>query len=171
MVFITMKDDDPTIPMQSERKRFLKERLKNRGWLVSDIIDAIIDETYIFYDTITQIVNPSWSNNRVVLIGDAAHCPTLVSGQGASMAMAGAYFLSQALAENRSLDDALKDYEMTLRPHIDRIQLKARKFAPNFIPDSQWRIQAVHWATRLSDLPFIKNAIGKQFSVQSVIPS
>lgn len=171
MIFATMKNDNPTIPKQSERGQTLKNLLKNMGWLCADIGDAITDDTYIFYDTITQIVNPQWSKNRVVLIGDAAHCPTLVSGQGASMAMAGAYFLSQALDQHPILSDALHEYDAVLRPHINRIQQKAEAFAPNFVPSSQWRITMVQWMSKMIGLPIVKNIIGKQFSVESVIPS
>jgi len=171
MIFVTIKNEDPTIPIHAERNAYLKNRLKTMGWISADIGEAITDETYIFYDTITQIVNPVWSKNRVVLIGDAAHCPTLVSGQGASMAMAGAYFLNQSLSKNDTLTDALLDYDAVLRPHIDRIQQKAKTFAPNFVPSSQWRIYMVQWITRLISLPIVKNIVGKQFSVNSVIPS
>jgi len=171
MIFATMKNDNPTIPIKAERSTHLKNLLKTMDWLCADIGDAINDETYIFYDSITQIVNPQWSNNRVVLIGDAAHCPTLVSGQGASMAMAGAYFLSQALDKHVKLSDALQDYDAVLRPHIDRIQQKAENFAPNFVPSSRWRIVMVQWMSRMIGLPIVKNIIGKQFSVQSVVPA
>lgn len=171
MIFVTLQHDNPQPPPHNDRNTLLKRQLSSMGWICSDIADAIHDDTYIFYDTITQIVNPTWSKGRVVLIGDAAHCPTLVSGQGASMAMAGAYFLSQALSENDNLDLALQDYDNRLRPHIDRIQQKAQEFAPDFVPSSQWRITLIQWVMKFSNAPFVKTLIGKQFAVKSIFES
>ena len=87
------------------------------------------------------------------------------------MAMAGAYFLTQALDNHPKLADALREYDSVLRPHIERIQEKAEKFAPNFVPSSWWRIKMVQWMSKMIGLPLVKNIIGKQFSVKSVIPS
>jgi len=171
MIFITMQADAPTVPPQNQRPTVIKNRLQGMGWVCEQIADAMSDDMYIFYDTITQIVNQSWSQGRVVLIGDAAHCPTLISGQGASMAMTGAYFLAQALDNQSTVSDALVEYDARLRPHIDRIQSKARNFAPNFVPDSHWRITLIQVMMRLIGLPIVKNIVGKQFAVKSVIPA
>lgn len=171
MIFITMQNDNPNPPPHAERAKVIRERLQGMGWICPKIASAITDDTYVFYDTITQIINPCWSQGRVVLIGDAAHCPTLVSGQGASMAMAGAYFLAQSLQNTTSIPDALRDYDAVLRPHINRIQTKAKNFAPNFVPGSQLRIAIVKFMIRLIDLPFIKQVVGKQFALKSVIPA
>lgn len=171
MIFVTLKNDNPSLPSSVTRGELIKRYLESMGWMCSDIADKITDDTYIFYDTITQIVNPHWSQGRVVLVGDAAHCPTLVSGQGASMAMAGSYFLSKALSEYNNINDALLAYDKYLRPHIDRIQEKARNFAPNFVPDKPWKIWLIQTIMKFSDAPFVKSLIGKQFAVQSIFPS
>lgn len=171
MVFVIYRADDPTLPAPAGRKAELQRRLHGAGWITRQLLDALNDDDYIFYDTITQIVVPRWYNNHVVLIGDAAHCPTLISGQGASMAMAGAYYLSQALHHHAGLPDALAEYDTRLRPHIERIQRKARNFAPNFVPSGTLRIGLVHTMLRLVDLPLINTLIGKQFSVNSILDS
>lgn len=170
LVFVTHKSDESTPPAHQDRCTYLKTKLQGMGWICPIIASAMPDNLYIFYDTITQIINPSWSKGRVVLIGDAAHCPTLVSGQGASMAMAGAYFLAQALQEYDTLESALIVYDDRLRPHIEHIQDKARNFAPNFVPSSIWKIRLIEGMIRLVDLPIVKNVVGKQFAVNSIIP-
>ncbi|WAJ28494.1 FAD-dependent monooxygenase [Antarcticirhabdus aurantiaca] len=77
----------------------------------------------------------SWSRGRVLLLGDAAHSLTLVSGQGAGMAMASAERLGRAL-EAGSIEAALRRHEAELRPAIARLQGRARRSAAMFIPAS-----------------------------------
>ena len=72
----------------------------------------------------------------MVLVGDAAHCLTLISGQGAGMAMAGAYILSQELAAEAP-QAALARYDRRLRPTVLKLQERARKTAPLFIPSTK----------------------------------
>lgn len=114
---------------------------------------------------------PTWSSNRVVLIGDAASCPTLISGQGAALAMAGAYFLTEELNRDGDIQEALARYEKRLRPHVEKVQTKARKFAPTFVPGSQLQIAVTTWAMRLIDFPPVTKLFGKQLALDSIIPA
>lgn len=86
-------------------------------------------------DSLILVDLPRWSSKRVVLLGDSAHCLTLVSGQGAGMAIASAELLSQALART-SIMEALQQHEAGLRPAISRLQLRSRRMAAMFIPKS-----------------------------------
>ncbi len=79
---------------------------------------------------------PKWSQGRVLLLGDSAHCLTLVSGQGAGMALASAEMLGKALLAEADLDKALVLHEQKLRPIIGRLQARSRKMAAMFIPRS-----------------------------------
>ena len=45
----------------------------------------------------TQVRMPEWSKGRVVLIGDAAACPSPLTGQGGSIAVLSAYILAREL--------------------------------------------------------------------------
>ena len=85
-------------------------------------------------DTLTMVELPEWSKGRVLLLGDAAHCLTLVSGQGAGMALASAEMLGNALMSAPDLASALERHETALRPIIDRLQARSRKMASVFIP-------------------------------------
>lgn len=90
----------------------------------------------IVVDSLTMVDLPQWSKGRVLLLGDAAHCLTLVSGQGAGMALASAEMLAQALKECGDLTAALAHHEARLRPIIGRLQGRSRKMAAVFIPRS-----------------------------------
>ncbi len=171
MIFVVTNQPDAVVPPREQRVRHLRQMLSGKGWLIPEVLGHLHDDTPVFYDTVTQIQIPRWSSNRVALIGDAAHCPTLVSGQGASMAMTGAYFLSQELAKTDSPQEAFQSYEARLRPHIEKIQRRTRNFAPNFIPQSHLRIALLNWALRLVDLPVVSTIVGKQVSLESIIPA
>lgn len=84
-------------------------------------------------DTLTMIDLPAWSDGRVLLLGDAAHCLTLVSGQGAGMAMASAEILAEELAR-ADIDTAIAAHERRLRPAITRLQTRSRRMAGTFVP-------------------------------------
>ena len=87
-------------------------------------------------DSLTMVNLPTWSKGRFVLLGDSAHCLTLVSGQGAGMAMASAEVLAQELA-GRTVPEALAGHERRLRPAITRLQQRSRRMAAIFIPESR----------------------------------
>lgn len=95
-------------------------------------------EDPIVVDSLTMVDLPQWSKGRVLLLGDAAHCLTLVSGQGAGMALASAEMLAQALKEGGALTGALARHEARLRPIIGRLQARSRKMAAIFIPQSRF---------------------------------
>jgi 2-polyprenyl-6-methoxyphenol hydroxylase-like FAD-dependent oxidoreductase len=168
LAFVVERSRDGLIPAPPERPSVLRTHLPADRWLIGDVMANLTADSPIFMDRITQIRLPAWSQNRVVLIGDAAYCPSLVSGQGASMAMAGAYFLACELADGQEPQQAGPEYEQQLRPYIEKIQASARRFAPNFVPQSELRLQLVNWLLRLSDIPLVRNLIGKQLVLESI---
>jgi len=87
-------------------------------------------------DSLILVNLPQWSQGRVVLLGDAAHCLTLVSGQGAGMAIASAEILAQELAQ-RPVMEALAAHDARLRPSITRLQQRSRRMAALFIPEGR----------------------------------
>ncbi|MEL6525328.1 MAG: FAD-dependent oxidoreductase [Chloroflexota bacterium] len=169
LVFATFKSDTQAIAPHGQRVTALKARLGNMGWYVPEIFDSVPDDAYVFWDNMTQIQMPQWYKGRVIVIGDAAYCPTLISGQGASMAMAGAYFLSEAIDTTNHPIVAFQHMDERLRPHIDNIQQSAQNFASTFVPKSWLRIYLVNIVLRFSNLPWFKSLIGKQFTVNSIL--
>ncbi|OYX86390.1 MAG: 2-polyprenyl-6-methoxyphenol hydroxylase, partial [Azorhizobium sp. 32-67-21] len=64
-----------------------------------------------------------------------AHCLTLISGQGAGMALTSAAILADALGR-AAVPEALAEHEARLRPSIARLQDRSRKMAGMFVPRS-----------------------------------
>ena len=107
---------------------------------------AHADDDPLFFDSVTQIVMPQWYRGRVALIGDACGCLTLLAGQGSHMAMAGAYVLAQELKRQGGHTAAFAAYQDFLKPHVERKQRDAARFARLFVPSARSR----PWLRRLT---------------------
>lgn len=92
-------------------------------------------------DSLTMVNMPSWSKGRFTLLGDSAHCLTLVSGQGAGMALTSGEILVHELAK-ASVPDALAAHDRRLRPSITRLQQRSRRMAAIFIPETSFAFHA-----------------------------
>ncbi|KIX04950.1 uncharacterized protein Z518_05821 [Rhinocladiella mackenziei CBS 650.93] len=85
-------------------------------------------------DSLNLVTLPRWSQGRVLLLGDAAHCLTLLSGQGAGMAIVSAEILGRELMKTTNISQALLNHETKLRPSIERLQTRTRTMAGFYIP-------------------------------------
>ncbi len=136
-LFLWQAEDRGYIPHE-ERLTMIREAFTESDWLVPQLLEAMPDDgADILVDTVTQIRMDTWRNNRVVLVGDAAGCMTLISGQGASMALGGAYVLAEELGRDQDWRQALANYEHRVKPQIEMRQVKAHDFAKQFVPGSK----------------------------------
>ncbi|CAE7023618.1 hypothetical protein PTNB73_02190 [Pyrenophora teres f. teres] len=97
------------------QKKLLHDYFKNAGWEAERIL-AGMDQCDDFYMSRTAYVKlPKWVNDRVALVGDAAHATLAV---GTTLAVEGAYFLAGELSKIQNTDgiaDALVRYEQNFR--------------------------------------------------------
>ena len=105
-----------------KQKDLLKKKLVGAGWEAERISDALEKSDDVYLDKIGQIKAPRWSVGRVAMVGDAAYCPSPLSGKGASLAIVGAYVLAGELARHENHEDAFVAYEKCLRPYVEKIQ-------------------------------------------------
>ena len=75
---------------------------------------------------------PSWTNQRVTLLGDACHAALPFMAQGATMAMEDAAVLARCVAEDTDLPATLVRYESLRRSRTARIQRNSRRNARIF---------------------------------------
>jgi 2-polyprenyl-6-methoxyphenol hydroxylase-like FAD-dependent oxidoreductase len=70
------------------------------------------------------------------LVGDSAHCPSLFSGQGTSLALVGAFVLGRELARSPGEpEQAFARYEQRMRPFVlqnqDMVSIERRAHIPD----------------------------------------
>lgn len=104
------------------------------GWEVPGMVNAMRDADDLFFDTAGQIRMPHWSSGRVALVGDAAYAPSFLTGQGSSLALAGAYMLANALATNRDHTAAFAAYERDVREFVAMNQALVDNGAATLFP-------------------------------------
>src|SRR5438067_612461 len=81
-----------------QQKELLTNAFAGMGWQVPLLLAEMKATDDLYFDVVSQIHLPSWSTGRVALIGDAAYCPSFLTGMGTSLAMLGAATLADALA-------------------------------------------------------------------------
>ncbi|MEV8506047.1 FAD-dependent monooxygenase [Actinoplanes sp. NPDC051475] len=130
----------PVLPRQPDPRAVLRERFADMGWRVPAFLDALDGVPDLYFDSLSQVELPRWSAGRVVLLGDAAHCPAPSSGQGTSLALVGAYVLAGELAAAGGHEEALRRYEAVMRPYVERNLSLGRKMAGDMVPGGRRQI-------------------------------
>jgi 2-polyprenyl-6-methoxyphenol hydroxylase-like FAD-dependent oxidoreductase len=93
------------------------------GWEVPRFVSALDTAPDLYVVSCAQVVLPAWSRGRIGLLGDAAYCPSPLSGLGTAVALVGAYVLAGEL--RAAVPDAaagLRAYEARMRPWVERVQ-------------------------------------------------
>lgn len=142
----------------SGQRAILHEMFGGAGWECDEILRAMDSADDLYFDAVAQIRLDQWSRGRVVLLGDAAYCPSLLAGQGSACAMAGAYLLAHAL---RSADGdhvtAFQRYQAQFKPFIDAKQQAAAKFGWWFAPRSRTGLWMRNLITNVMAVPYLSN--------------
>ncbi|MFC7327266.1 FAD-dependent monooxygenase [Marinactinospora rubrisoli] len=126
----------PGGPLPADPRAELRRMYGGLGWLVPHLLDRCPDPAEVYYDRVAQVEMPSWSSGRVTLAGDACQAMSLLTGQGAGMALAGAEALAAELRRGADapVPDALARYQERLRPVVLRLQAEGRAAAQEFVP-------------------------------------
>ncbi|MGW0064353.1 FAD-dependent oxidoreductase [Streptosporangium sandarakinum] len=70
---------------------------------------------------------PTWFNDRMVLLGDAAHATSPSSGQGASMAIEDAVVLARCLRDVPGTREAFAAFERLRRERVEKVVAQGRR--------------------------------------------
>ena len=106
----------------NEQKKVLKEKLSGAGWEEERLMKEIDNNNDVYFDGISQVHAPRWFDGRAGMIGDAAYCPTPLTGMGTTLAMVGAYLLAGELFRHDQYEDAFVAYEKRMRPFVEKVQ-------------------------------------------------
>ncbi|MEU8238769.1 FAD-dependent monooxygenase [Actinoplanes missouriensis] len=118
------------------QKQLLRRAFAGRGWRSDDFLAALDDAPDLYFDSLSQVNAPRYSSGRVVLLGDAAYCPSPASGQGTSLALVGAYVLADQLSNGGGLEG----YERVMRPYVEKNLAFGRRMAKDMVPSSRLAI-------------------------------
>lgn len=121
--FSFLSDDEKFLSQSdSEQKKVLKDKLSGAGWEEDRLMKEIDDNNEVYFDGISQVKAPRWFDGRTGMIGDAAYCPTPLTGMGTTLAMVGAYLLAGELYRHDKHEDAFAAYEKRMRPFVEKVQ-------------------------------------------------
>ncbi|MGI5126131.1 FAD-dependent monooxygenase [Pseudonocardia sp. CA-107938] len=128
--------------LPADRRAFLTETFTGAGW-ETDRLLAGADAAPDFYaDSVSQVRMESWSRGRVALVGDAAYCPSLASGQGTSLALVGAYVLAGELAAaGGDHAAAFAAYEQRMRAFVEVNQKLGSDGIKRMVPTSKLQVR------------------------------
>lgn len=126
MVWLVSPANHVTFDDEQGRVERLKKYFNHIPTLIPGALESVADNAVPVSDfleiRLSQIVK-----DRVALIGDAAHCLGPYTGFSSSMAMEDAYILGQELIQASmgalTVHDALKRYETTRKPRIEKLRV------------------------------------------------
>jgi 2-polyprenyl-6-methoxyphenol hydroxylase-like FAD-dependent oxidoreductase len=149
-----------------ERRALLAQVTAQSHMVVRSGLAAVEAGTDLVIDDLALVVLPAWHRGRVLLVGDAAHSLSLISGQGAGMALASAGVLAQELERSagaghvptaEQLEQALQMHRRRLHPTIQRLQQRSRKIAPAFVPATPLSFYLRNLALRVMPGPVMRH--------------
>jgi len=109
-------------PSPEARRHMLRAALEGRGTVANRIVDALDTVEDFYFGPMSQVQASTWSKGRLVLLGDAAYCPTPFTGRGTALALVGAYILAGEIKQRLTHTEAFQSYEGILRPYAERSQ-------------------------------------------------
>ena len=113
-----------------EDPRVVKENFKDFSGGTAEVISSI--ENVYKWGLFRYPLKQSWYNDRVILIGDAAH-PTLpFLAQGAAMAIEDSFVLASKIFEFSNSSVAFKEFRRERFPRVQRVVLASTKNAHIF---------------------------------------
>jgi 2-polyprenyl-6-methoxyphenol hydroxylase-like FAD-dependent oxidoreductase len=146
------------------QKDILRMEFQKAGWKCAQLLSQLDAASDFYFDVVSQVQMKKWSRGRVTLVGDACSCPSLLSGQGSTLAMVGAYILATELKQaNGNHAAAFEQYEATFKPFVDKKQVAAQNFAKAFVAKTNFGIWMRNTFIKLMFLPFLSKIFIKQF--------
>lgn len=95
----------------------------------------------LYFNEICQIKMPSWSKNRIALVGDAAYTAGFPTGMGTTLAIQGSATLAKLLDEAKGdYNSAFTNYFQSYKPFVDTVQSKITEGLNFTVPKTQEEI-------------------------------
>ncbi|GII56534.1 FAD-dependent oxidoreductase [Planotetraspora thailandica] len=122
----------------AQQKKIVARMFDGIGWETPRLLDAMWDAPDFYFDSVSQVHLDIWSRGRVALLGDAAYCPSPLSGMGTGLAMVGAYVLAGELAAAGADHSAgFAGYQQAMRHYVAGCQKAGQGVAKWMVPDNR----------------------------------
>ncbi len=171
-LLVFAEKDKPAIAPHdtAAQKALIRARFAQDRWEAPEILARLDAADELYFDPVSQIRMPLWTHGRVALVGDAAHCPSLLAGAGSAYAMLGAYVLAGELRAAGDVARALPAYEQRLQAFILRQQDVAARFAGSFTPKTRLGMLVRDWVVNLMNVPVLgpwlaRRMLGETFPI------
>ncbi len=170
-VYFVLRDDEHETSAifrasLDEQKKFWTQQFSGAGWQTERFLEGMQTSENFYNQEVVQVRLDTWSKGRVVLLGDAAYCPSPFSGMGTSAALMGAYVLAGEINRNPdNLSQAFANYDRVLRPVIDEVQDVNPSLLRLGIPKSRFGIQvllSIGWLAGFLHLPELMARFSKE---------
>lgn len=156
--FLSSDDSYLKAPREEQRKMII-DKLDGIGWEGSRLVDALSTGADFYFDKFMQVMAPRWSSGRMAMVGDAAYCPTAITGMGTSLAVIGAYVLAGELAKNDDYSQAFAAYEQKFRPFVTSVQ-KLPPGTPWVVhPKYKWGVAVLNTFISIAASGFVKKVM------------
>jgi 2-polyprenyl-6-methoxyphenol hydroxylase-like FAD-dependent oxidoreductase len=109
-----------------------KDRVRAIAPEAEPILTQIHDIDQLTFASYFDVIMPRWHADSIVFLGDAAHATSPQLGQGCNLALVDAMTLADALAETKTIADALLLYTSKRRDHLAYYQFATRFLTPFF---------------------------------------
>ncbi len=124
---------------------------KEEGWNIQSDVSEVLHHFDEWHDEVKSIIRatppgagfkwalvhrsplPSWTNGRVVLLGDAAHTITPFLGQGATMAIEDGVVMGRCFEAANNFDDALTLFEQARVERGNWVLVESQKQADRYM--------------------------------------
>ncbi|MFI5730750.1 FAD-dependent monooxygenase [Kribbella sp. NPDC051587] len=102
------------------QKALLRERFSGLGWHTQPLLAGLTTADDFYFDSLSRVAVPEWSQGRVALVGDAGYCGSPMAGHGTALALVGAYVLAGELATDGDHARAFAAYQRRLQAYVDQ---------------------------------------------------
>ncbi|MEO7909631.1 MAG: FAD-dependent monooxygenase [Roseiflexaceae bacterium] len=123
----------------NRQKQILVDTFAGAGWEIEKLLEGMWSAPDFYFDSISQIHMDTWSNGRIVLLGDAGYGATM-GGMGTGLAIVAAYVLAGELASAVGAPTAFARYEEQLRAYAVGCQKFAEGVGTFLAPATPYRI-------------------------------
>ncbi|WP_461137770.1 FAD-dependent monooxygenase [Spirosoma pomorum] len=144
-----------------QQKAFMRRQFAGDGWELPRILKGMTETDNFYFDVFRQVRMKHWSKSRIVLTGDAAWCPTGLSGVGTTLAIVGGYVLAGELSKTDDHVAAFAAYERIMRPFVKEGQSVPKPFVRFLWPHSQLGLRIFRALMWLAGRPALRKAFNQ----------